>query len=135
MMRNWKPIFIENSKIPVWLSKIAPIEIGAITPGVVVISRNETSEVTKNHETIHFQQYLELLFIGFVLLYFWDWFVGLVVHRNGQVAYFSIRAEQEAYWNHEDMTYTQTRKRYTWLWNYRISAPPYLDQIKGENEK
>lgn len=132
-MRNWKPIFIENSRIPVWLSKVAPIEIGAITLGIVVISRDTMSEVTKNHETIHFQQYLELLFVGFVLLYFWDWFVGLVIHRNGQVAYFSIRAEQEAYSNHEDMSYNQTRKRYAWLWDYKIKSPPYLDQIKGDN--
>jgi hypothetical protein len=59
-MRNWKPIFVENSKIPIWLSKIAPIEIGAITLGFIVFSRGEISERTKRHETIHFQQFLEL---------------------------------------------------------------------------
>jgi len=26
-MKNWKPLFIENSKIPVWLSKVAPIKM------------------------------------------------------------------------------------------------------------
>ena len=57
-MRLWKPWFIENSKIPVWLSYIAPIDIGAITLGPIVISRHEMSEATKRHETIHYQQYL-----------------------------------------------------------------------------
>ena len=68
-MKNWKPLFIENSKIPVWLSYLAPIDIGAITLGPVVISRGEMSEQTKRHETIHFQQYLELAFVGFLVMY------------------------------------------------------------------
>ena len=59
-MKHWKPLFIENSKIPVWLSYIAPIDISAITLGPIVISRDEMSEITKRHETIHYQQYLEL---------------------------------------------------------------------------
>ena len=96
-MRNWKPIYIENSRILAWLSYLAPIKIQAITLGVIVISRNEMSEVTKNHETIHFQQYLETLFLGFLILYFWDWFIGLVKYKDDQKAYLSIRAEQEAY--------------------------------------
>ena len=43
-MKLWKPWFIENSKIPVWLSYVAPIDIGAITLGPIVISRHEMSE-------------------------------------------------------------------------------------------
>ena len=38
-MRNWKPIFIENSRIPKLLSYVAPIDIGAITLGFIVLSR------------------------------------------------------------------------------------------------
>ena len=115
-MRNWKPIYIENSRILAWLSYLAPIKIQAVTLGVIVISRNEMSEVTKNHETIHFQQYLETLFLGFLILYFWDWFIGLVKYRDGQKAYLSIRAEQEAYKNQENLEYLPTdRKRWRWL--------------------
>ena len=77
-MRNWKPIYIENSRILVWLGYLVPIKIQAIALGVIVISRDEMSEVTKNHETIYFQQYLETLFLGFFILYFWDWFIGLM---------------------------------------------------------
>ena len=124
-MRNWKPIYIENSRILVWLSYLAPIKIQAIALGVIVISRDEMSEVTKNHETIHFQQYLETLFLGFLILYFWDWFVGLVKYRDGQKAYLSIRAEQEAYKHQENLTYLSTdRKRWCWLW--RLDPPLFL---------
>ena len=124
-MRNWKPIYIENSRILAWLSYLAPIKIQAITLGVIVISRNEMSEVTKNHETIHFQQYLETLFLGFLILYFWDWFIGLVKYRDGQKAYLSIRAEQEAYKNQENLEYLPTdRKR--WCWLQRPDPPLFL---------
>ena len=40
-MKNWKPIFIENSKIPVWLSYLAPLNIGAITIFFLVFSRGK----------------------------------------------------------------------------------------------
>ena len=39
-MRNWEPIFIENSKVPVWLSYLAPINIGAIALFFLVFSRD-----------------------------------------------------------------------------------------------
>ena len=124
-MRNWKPIYIENSRILGWLSYLAPISIQAITLGVIVISRDEMSEVTKNHETIHFQQYLETLFLGFLILYFWDWFIGLVKYKDGQKAYLSIRAEQEAYKNQENLEYLPTdRKR--WCWLQRPDPPLFL---------
>ena len=114
-MKNWKPIMIENSRIPVWLSFFAPITIGAITLGFIVFSRDEMTEQTKRHETIHFQQFLELGFIGFLVLYLWDWFMGFLKYRNGQIAYYEIRAEREAYDNDDDENYLATRKRWQWL--------------------
>ena len=124
-MRNWKPIYIENPRILAWLSYLAPISIQAITLGVIVISKDEMSEVTKNHETIHFQQYLETLFLGFLILYFWDWFIGLVKYKDGQKAYLSIRAEQEAHKNQENLEYLPTdRKR--WCWLQRPDPPLFL---------
>jgi hypothetical protein len=113
-MKHWKPLFIENSKIPVWLSYIAPIEIGAITLGPIVISRDEMSEVTKRHETIHFQQFLELAFVGFIILYFGSWALNRLIGQSGERAYFNIPFEAEAYANHEDENYLQNRKRYAW---------------------
>ena len=128
-MKHWTPIFIENSQIPVWLSKLAPIEITAITLGLLVISRGEMDERTRNHETIHYQQYLDLLFIGFILVYLWDWLVGLFWHRHGRIAYYSIRAEQEAYLNDNDYNYLENRKRWVWLWNHKVKSPPYLEKL------
>ena len=68
-MKNWKPILIENSKVPVWLSYLSPIDIWAINFGPFVWCRGVMNERTKVHETIHYQQQLELLFVGQWILY------------------------------------------------------------------
>ena len=116
MFKSLKPLFIENSIIPIILSKLAPIEIGAITLGFVVISRGEMDEVVRRHETIHFQQYLEMGFIGFVLVYLYDYFINrFVLKYEGEKAYYMIRAEREAYENEEDEDYLLNRPRWTWL--------------------
>ena len=114
-IRHWKPLFIQHQPILICLSYLAPIEINAITLGPIVISRNKIGEVTKNHEAIHFQQYLETLFIGFLLVYLWDWLMGLFKYGDGHKAYVSIRVEQEAYRHQQDLTYLQTGRRWAWL--------------------
>ena len=86
-----KPFFFENSKLPVILSKFAPIDINAITLGPFVFSRGVLSERVKRHETIHFQQYIETLFIGFLLIYLYDYVrSGLKLGFNRD-AYLNIR--------------------------------------------
>lgn len=112
-----KPFFFENSKVPVWLSKFAPITISAITLGPFVFSRGVLSEKTKRHETIHYQQYLETLFIGFLLIYIYDFLYAALIAKKGfsRDAYLAIRFEQEAWGNHDDVDYLKKRKRFNWL--------------------
>ena len=114
-LRLSKPIFIENSKIPLWLSYLSPIDISAITLGPIVISRGIMSDTTKNHETIHWQQYIELGIVGFPLLYLTYWIAGLIKHRDGEISYYNIPFEKEAYDNQDNPYYLITRKRYNWF--------------------
>ena len=114
-MRSWKPLFFENSKVPVWLSKITPIKINAITLFCFVFSRGVIAERTKRHETIHFQQFLETGVIGFILIYYADYLFRLVKYRDGKKAYRMICFEQEAHDNDDYEDYLERRKRYTWL--------------------
>jgi hypothetical protein len=113
--REWKPICFENSKVPLVLSKLAPIEIWAISLGPFVWCKGVLSEKIRNHETIHFQQQLELLFIGQWLLYLLAYLVGLVKHRSGAKAYRQNPFEQEAYDNDDNLDYLSERKRYSWI--------------------
>ena len=119
-MKNWKPIFVENSRIPVWLSYLAPINIAAITLFFLVFSREKMSEVVKRHETIHFQQMLETGVVGFLVLYLWDYLHGYIKYRDGATAYRMIRAEQEAYDNDHDENYLATRPRFSWIKKYKV---------------
>ena len=110
------PIFVENSKIPVWLSKVAPININAITLGPIVLSRGTLSERVKRHETIHFMQYKELFFIGFLLIYLYDYLYAALIKKKGfsRESYLAIRFEQEAYGNDHDLRYLEKRQKNAW---------------------
>jgi len=114
-MRHWKPLFFENSKVPVWLSKLAPIEIYAISFAFFVWGCKELDDRMRRHETIHYQQQLELLFVGQWLLYGIFWLRGYVKYRDGKKAYYQCPFEQEAYKNQYDENYFEIRKRYNWL--------------------
>ena len=118
-MKNWKPLFFENSKIPVWLSKVAPINIGALSFAFFVWGRDGLSERTKRHETIHYQQQLEMLFVFQWIMYGAFWLRGYWKYRNGKQAYYQCPFEQEAYGNQDDIEYFEFRKRYAWL-KYKI---------------
>jgi hypothetical protein len=111
-----QPIFVEHSQLPIVLSIVAPISIEAITLGFIVFSRGEMSETTKRHETIHYQQFIETLFIGFLFIYLFDYVYNrFVLGMDSHDAYFNLRAEQEAYRHDSDETYLDNRKRYEWL--------------------
>ena len=73
------------------------------------------NKATKNHEMIHYRQGLELLFVGFWILYFIFWIVGLVRYRNGSEAYRMIPFEKEAYSNQGNLDYLHDRKLYSWV--------------------
>ena len=115
MLKNLKPIFIENSKIPVILSYLAPITIGAIALFPFVFARGEISKTTRTHETIHFQQQLETFIIFFYLIYLWDYVRALLKGVKPKEAYYLLRAEKEAYINEAFPDYLESRKRWNWL--------------------
>ena len=115
MLKKLKPLMYNNSRVPVWLSHLAPINIWAISLGIFVFCRGEMSDTTRRHETIHFQQQLELLFVFQWILYGLFWLVGLVRYRDGAKAYREIPFEREAYSNEKKFTYLEKRKRFAWV--------------------
>ena len=122
MKRKCFPVFKENSRVPVVLSKVSPINIGAISLGLFVFARGEMTKTTKRHETIHYLQWRELGFIGFILLYPLFWLVGLVRYRDGARAYMESPFEREAYGHEADKGYLATRKAYAWVKHIKASS-------------
>jgi hypothetical protein len=113
-MKKWKPVFVENSAVPKVLSRLAPIDIWAISFCGMVFCRGSLSPRVKRHETIHFQQQLEMLFVAQLVLYVAFWLFGLIKYRDGSVAYHENPFEREAYENAGDEKYLENRPRFAW---------------------
>lgn len=111
---DWRPIFIENSKVPVILSYVSPIDIWAISLVFFVFCRGELNEESKVHETIHYQQWLELFIIGFAILYPAFWIINLFKGMKPADAYMNNPFEVEAYDNQAVDNYLKNRRRYEW---------------------
>jgi len=114
-MKKWKPMFFETSFVPKLISKFAPIDIWAISLCGLVFCRGNLSPRVRRHETIHFQQQLEMLFVTQLILYVAFWLFGLIKYRNGSIAYYENPFEREAYQNDADEEYLENRPRYAWI--------------------
>jgi len=115
-----KPIIVNNSKVPAILSALSPIDIWAVTIWPFIFCRGELSVKTENHESIHIEQYNDLFVVGFLLIYYFDYIRGYIKYRDGNKAYYRIRAEQEAYENQSNSAYLSVRNRYEWLRKYKV---------------
>lgn len=68
------------------------------------------------HEVIHFHQQREWLFIGFFIIYLFEFLWRLIRYRSWDKAYRTISFEQEAYAHERDKDYLKNRR---WWANYR----------------
>ena len=81
--------------------------------GIIFIRRDkivseEVHQRMMNHERIHSRQMIELLFVFFYIIYFFEWIYRLIFHTN--TAYRGISFEREAYNNQTNPDYLKTRK-------------------------
>ena len=122
-MKNWKPIIIFNDK---FLDRVGIFfKIGGISLFPFVVMRTyflqdlpfwkNRKKRTINHETIHFQQQLELLVIPFYILYILEYFLKFFFYFSITKAYRNISFEREAFNNQDNFKYLETRKRYNWI--------------------
>jgi hypothetical protein len=94
-------------------------------PFVVFRSQKDRETPYKmNHELIHHRQQLELLLIGFFLLYFGEYILYRIKGKNHYRAYLSISFEREAYDNQRDTTYLKNRPYWAFWKYYRRNAKP-----------
>ena len=71
---------------------------------------------TKNHESIHWPQQLQLLIIFFYAWYLIEWLIRIPI--NGKKAYKNIVFEREGYFNRANPNYLATRKFWGFLKYY-----------------
>jgi hypothetical protein len=102
------PIFIEDFE---YLGE----DVNAMTVGPFVFCKPGIKETTRNHERIHYQQNIETLFVGLLVIYTYDYIKGLLCGKNSYDSYMSTRSEIEAYDNENNLKYLSQRKRYQWI--------------------
>ena len=108
---------IEHSRIINVLNSILPVEIIALTVGPIIMFNGKSDYVTLNHESIHCQQYMETFYIGFLIIYLYDYIKNRLSGMNPIEAYENTRAEKESYMYENDTEYLTYRKRFLWLFN------------------
>jgi hypothetical protein len=69
------------------------------------------NKILKNHEDIHWEQQLELMYVPFYILYILEWIIKFPTSEN---AYLDLSFEREAYANQEDFQYLENRTPYSW---------------------
>ncbi len=92
---------------------VVPKGYRAITlyPFIFVCSEQiKNNKYVINHEKIHLRQELELLGIGFLLVYGISYLINLFKYKNHKKAYKNIIFERECYYNHYDLEYLKKRK-------------------------
>ena len=119
VIRKWlskrDPWVFENSKVPVWLSKVAPIEISVVNILCFVFCRGKLSKTSRRHETIHYIQQLEMMFLFHWVAYLFYFFWGSLKNRSFVKGYRENPFEKEAHDNQRKPTYLSKRS----LWNWR----------------
>jgi hypothetical protein len=122
MLKNLRPIVIYSDKLLNALSILMDIGGMALFPFIILREKYRDSKEkfwvaankkTINHESIHFQQALELGVIPFYLWYVLEWVFKLPFY--GDLAYYEISFEREAYANQNNLKYLKERKRYCWI--------------------
>jgi len=108
-----KPIIIKNSRIPKLASWF--MDVRAITLFPFIFIKDEGDEILIRHETIHIQQQLELLIVGFYVWYLVDFLIKLIKVRKPTWAYYKIIFEEEAYANQADENYLSNRKLWAFI--------------------
>lgn len=113
-----KPIVIYSDKILKFISLLFPVGGIFIFPFIILRKKYKILPIGKviiNHESIHFQQCLETLILGFYLIYPIEFLIKLIKYKNISEAYLNIGFEKEAFDNEDNLNYLQTRKKYSWL--------------------
>ena len=88
--------------------------VWAFSAGPFVVCRGELSEKTITHETIHFFQQVEMLFVFQWILYGLFYIIGRFTKGSWKAAYYGNPFEVEAYANDIDPDYLQERKFWAW---------------------
>jgi len=109
-----KPFVFEDSRVPGLLSKVSPLNIQAVSFAWFVWCRGKITDRLRRHETIHFYQQIEMLFVLQWLMYGLFYLIGRLKYGSWALGYWKNPFEQEAYNNENNENYFKERKLWAW---------------------
>lgn len=110
---------VRGDVVPKLLSVVVEAAGVTLWPFIFVRWSSVGDESLLRHERIHICQYNELFVVGFLFIYAYDWFCGLLKYRDAREAYRMIRFEQEAREFEGVSGYIALRESYSWT-KYRV---------------
>ncbi len=103
-------------KFPVLHIPFLPIAGMALFPFILIKKINyKEQQHFIYHEKIHLVQQIEMLLVGFYVIYLLNYLVNLFIYRNHEKAYLNIVFEKEAYTMDSDLSYLKRRKFWGWI--------------------
>jgi hypothetical protein len=100
----------------VFTSRFVPYSAIALYPFIFIRHEHLRSDASLlHHERIHHHQQLELLLVGFYLLYGLNYLYNLAKYRAHYKAYREIVFEREAYAMDKDFEYLKKRKLFAFV--------------------
>lgn len=121
-MKNLKPFILFSDTFLTLISPFMRIRGISLFPFVIIRERykdansvyiNNQKRKLLNHETIHFQQQLEMLILPFYIWYVVEFILKTL--WTGKSGYRQLSFEREANEHERDSNYIPQRKRYSWL--------------------
>lgn len=106
------PLVLKSKLLTKMFSVIITVNAICLFPFIIV--SDDLDQESMNHELIHFEQQKELYVIGFYALYVYDYFKGLYIYKDREMAYYNIRFEQEAYQHERNLGYVAERRTKAW---------------------
>ena len=120
LLRSLKPFVFFESPVLGFINKFRLTGIAAtgFSFGPFIFFSKKIEDVPESsirHETIHFFQQLEMLFVFQWILYAFFYAVGYYRSGRTRFAYLSNPFELEAYDNQDKKDYVQNRKWFSWV--------------------
>lgn len=103
-------------KFPVLCIPFLPVAGIALFPFILLKKQSFKGHAgILNHERIHLAQQIELMLLGFYVLYLLHYLYNLLKYRNHDKAYHNIVFEKEAYAKQDAKNYLSERRLWHWV--------------------
>lgn len=103
-------------KLKIVHTKFIPNGFKYVVVLIWLLCHRDPNAVDYQHENIHLQQELELLFVGFYLWYAIEWIIRVFQYKfDMHMAYHNVSFEVEAYTWEKFENYLRVRNHYKWM--------------------